>query len=253
MLVRDPQLAHDGLLVRIFRDEAGRWDPALGRLVGGRSGEGAACAFYLEHRVGPRMRSLSDLEPVIGRSLSAIDVEQTVQEIHLAIEAALPRIWRAPTVLSAGWGIGVARLRAGVMQRRAGLPEELPPELEQRSIPEAARALRRRVTMLREELIARQLVAPASAEVMELEGRAPLQGFAPDAANTPPDRPLVGWKAIADYLGCSERTARRWHDRIGLPISQPGPACLVSAMPGSLSEWRSAHADLVGVTADDRK
>ena len=84
-LVRDARLANDGLLIKTFRDDPARLvrsEAGTERLIGGRSGEAAACAFYLEHRIGPRQRSLSDLEPVIGRSLSTIDIEGTVQEIE---------------------------------------------------------------------------------------------------------------------------------------------------------------------------
>lgn len=244
-LVRDPRLANDGLLIRVFRDEPARLSVSEGgteRLVGGRSGESAACAFYLEHRQGPRRASLS-LGVVPGRSLSSIDIEGTVQEIELAIEAALPREWRGATVIAAGWGLGVVRLRSGVYLRRAGLADDLPPELEQRSVPEASRVLRRRVTMLREELIARRLVERGAANDSE-EGRAPLQGFAPTPeAAIATDRPLVGWKVIADFLGVGVATARRWNERFGMPVMQPGPMCLVSAFPSALREWQSAQVD----------
>ncbi|WP_373047197.1 hypothetical protein [Vulgatibacter sp.] len=244
MLVRDPQLANDGLLIRVFRDEPARLsisENGTERLIGGRSGEAAACAFYLEHRQGPRGRSLSDIEPVIGRSLSSIDIEGTVQEIELAIEAALPREWRAPVVVAAGWGLGVVKLRSGVFQRRAGLPDELPPELEQPRVPEAARSLRRRVTMLREELIAKRLVERASA--VELgDGRPPARHFPAVAVEEGGEQQLVGWKAIAALLGVSEDTARRWAESFGLPIFQPAPGFSPIAFPSRLRAWMMGGA-----------
>ena len=244
MLVRDPRLAHDGLLIQTFRDEAARWvegrEGEGGRLVGGRSGEAAACAFYLEHRLGPRARSLSDLEPVIGRSLSSIDIEGTVQEIERAIEAALPREWRAPVVVAAGWSLGVQRLRLGVYQRRARLPDELPPELaEPVRVPDAARALRRRVTILREEFIARRLVLRGS-DVVEDEGRPPMRHFPAPASSVDgsTETVLTGWKAIAAFLGgVSEDTAQRWAARHGLPVTQWGDGCTAMAWPSELRRW----------------
>jgi|GEM_PF-5344039 len=57
---------------------------------------------------------------------------------------------------------------------------------------------------------------------------------------------LVSWKRIAKYLGCSERTARRWRDAEGLPIHNAtgGASGTVFAFKGELDAWlKSRPAD----------
>lgn len=39
---------------------------------------------------------------------------------------------------------------------------------------------------------------------------------------------LLGWKAIADFLRISERTARSWGEKYGLPYRYYGPGRVVS-------------------------
>ncbi len=53
---------------------------------------------------------------------------------------------------------------------------------------------------------------------------------------------LNSWKAIASYLGCDERTARRWERDRGLPVHRPpGPRGHVYAYTDELDQWlRSA-------------
>lgn len=55
-------------------------------------------------------------------------------------------------------------------------------------------------------------------------------------------RRLVGWKAIGHYLGCTERTARRWEAVRGLPVHRiPGEGRRsVWAHPQELSAWLEA-------------
>lgn len=53
------------------------------------------------------------------------------------------------------------------------------------------------------------------------------------------DTRLVGWKRIANYLGCGERTARRWEQEEQLPVHRQHheKRSTVYAMPGELDEW----------------
>ncbi len=53
----------------------------------------------------------------------------------------------------------------------------------------------------------------------------------------PDDDILEGWKAIANYLGTSERTAKRYRSTRGLPIQRP-PSGSVVAFKRELKEWR---------------
>ena len=53
---------------------------------------------------------------------------------------------------------------------------------------------------------------------------------------------LTGWKAIGRYLGCTERTARRWENQRALPVHRiPGGARqAVWADPAELDRWLDA-------------
>jgi tetratricopeptide (TPR) repeat protein len=55
----------------------------------------------------------------------------------------------------------------------------------------------------------------------------------------PGDRPLRGWKQIADFLGRDERTVRRWHRERGLPVHRaPGiRRSAVHAFREELETW----------------
>ena len=57
---------------------------------------------------------------------------------------------------------------------------------------------------------------------------------------------LIGWKRIAKYLGCSERTARRWEREEQLPVhrQQHEKRSTVFALPAELDEWLGTRADL---------
>ena len=50
--------------------------------------------------------------------------------------------------------------------------------------------------------------------------------------------PLIGWAAIADYLQCSERTARNWNTNGGLPIRRVG-GTRIEASAAELDAWRA--------------
>lgn len=49
--------------------------------------------------------------------------------------------------------------------------------------------------------------------------------------------PLIGWGAIADHLGCSIPTARKWHSTAGLPIRKVG-GTRIEASASEIDEWR---------------
>ncbi|MEL7296667.1 MAG: tetratricopeptide repeat protein [Pseudomonadota bacterium] len=55
---------------------------------------------------------------------------------------------------------------------------------------------------------------------------------------------LVGWKRIAKYLGCSERSARRWEREESLPIhrQQHQSRSTVYALPAELDAWLNARS-----------
>jgi predicted DNA-binding transcriptional regulator AlpA len=52
---------------------------------------------------------------------------------------------------------------------------------------------------------------------------------------------LYGWKEIADFLGTSERTARRWESERALPVRRMsgGGRDLVSASRAEINHWRA--------------
>lgn len=53
------------------------------------------------------------------------------------------------------------------------------------------------------------------------------------------DSRLDSWKEIAAYLGCDERTAKRWEKTRGLPIRRlPGGRSGVFAFVGEVAEWQ---------------
>ncbi|MEO1581961.1 MAG: tetratricopeptide repeat protein [Pseudomonadota bacterium] len=56
---------------------------------------------------------------------------------------------------------------------------------------------------------------------------------------------LVGWKRIGNYLGCSERTARRWEREEALPVhrQQHDKRSTVFALPAELDRWLSSRAE----------
>lgn len=62
---------------------------------------------------------------------------------------------------------------------------------------------------------------------------------------------MVSWKAIARFLGCSERTARRWEEHEGLPVHrhQHQSQATIYAYPVELEQWRTRHEQSVSVAA----
>ena len=56
------------------------------------------------------------------------------------------------------------------------------------------------------------------------------------------DRRLVGWKAIGQFLRCTERTARRWEAYRGMPVHRipGGGRSSVWASPNELNAWLQA-------------
>jgi len=233
-IASDPTL---GLAIVTFRDEL-----STGQLGSdgyprrGRSGEQQAAAFWLELRGGPRGRSLSDLEPRIGRSLSTIDVAGSVEAIGRCLEV-VPASWRAVTVVAAGWRVGVEQLRSSAPSdggpawlERAGLPSELPIGLSRH-------ALNVRTRGFREALIQRRIIIGADREPTAIE---------PTAARWEDDEMaepwIFGWKGIAAHLDVSEDTARRWARDAGLPIYQPTAGGRVRARASELDAWLGVRA-----------
>lgn len=205
----------------IWRDEVG---------FGGRRGcsaEAAACRWYLEHARGPRRRSPSSADPeraIGGRPLHGIDYPGTLAALEEAFTAGLPPAWRGPVIVSLGWGIGVEGLRRGPWLARAGWEGELPQGLTRHS-------LARMATRLRAELAHRGLIEIDEEEKMETE------------TTMVRERPLVGWKAIADFLGgVSERTARRYEAAHGLPVHRIAAGTQPRAYPSELAAWEAARA-----------
>ena len=63
---------------------------------------------------------------------------------------------------------------------------------------------------------------------------------------------LLGWKAIGQFLGCTERTARRWEADRALPVHRvPGRSrSSVWASPDELNRWLQSLP--VAIQADIR-
>ncbi|HEY3380787.1 MAG TPA: hypothetical protein VGK32_03405 [Vicinamibacterales bacterium] len=57
-------------------------------------------------------------------------------------------------------------------------------------------------------------------------------------------RPLNGWKDIAEYLAKCVRTVQRWEKEYGLPVRRIGRAGgeIVFAFPAELDAWRAAQS-----------
>ena len=58
----------------------------------------------------------------------------------------------------------------------------------------------------------------------------------PSAPRTADAEWLIGLRAIARYMGVSERTVRRWRDRHGMPCG-PLPSGHVIASKQSIRDW----------------
>src|SRR6516225_12396233 len=63
-------------------------------------------------------------------------------------------------------------------------------------------------------------------------------------------RRLVGWKAIGQFLRCTERTARRWEAYRGMPVHRipGGGRSSVWASPDELTGWLQALPSEVQAT-----
>lgn len=58
---------------------------------------------------------------------------------------------------------------------------------------------------------------------------------------------LDSWKAIADFLGVSERTAQNWEKERGLPVKRaPGPRGRVCASSEALTDWKNSNIKNTG-------
>lgn len=231
--------ANEGLLIRQFRDAAAVFDPQTERMRGGWAAESEACSYYLENRLGPRQLSLTVVDRLPGRSLSEFDPEATCQEIERAIRVSLPGEWQAPTVVAAATGASVTTLRLGILQRRFGLTDALPPLLLEPDHREGARHLKRRVTMLREELIARRIVVLAA---NDSEGREPVAEGPDERKARVSDEPKIhGWSSIASIVGMSEDTVQRWALNHGMPVYQVAPGCTPWAVRSQLEGWLTSR------------
>ncbi len=51
---------------------------------------------------------------------------------------------------------------------------------------------------------------------------------------------LYGWQDIADYVGCSVKTARRYAKKYHLPIRY-FPSKKLFAIPSDIQEWAKGH------------
>lgn len=214
-----------------------------------RSAESLAAEFWLEHRLGAHAKSLTNYVPadnIHGRSTSALDVEETVQRIERAAQViAAP--WRWAVLVALGWRCG--RRQLPEMLRRAQLPEAVPMGFGPRQV--AARGAE-----LRESLIGLGVVDRGPARAAERLAAAVAAGGyeqggvqAPERAEEAEmsERPIVGWKAIAEELGVSRNTAKRLaaREETPLPILRPSGSekgSVVMALPSALSGWLRSHA-----------
>jgi hypothetical protein len=244
----------DELPIVMFRDLPGRRREDLvpnepgGNDRRGRRAEAEACAFYLEHRDGPRQRSITSDErlrmPYPGRTLPTCDVEQTTQLIDRAT-LVLPPPWRGPVVVALGWSLGTLALQekhpadgGPPYLERAGYPFHLPDGLSRHALLQRGRDLR-------EELIALGVIDRRVRRFVEAEDLAPAaRSFTKEERMAVVDTfeaPLIGWQAIAEFLDVSKDTAHRWGDELGMPVSQPARRRRVRAYPSVLRAWELQH------------
>lgn len=195
--------------------------------------EGAAALFWLENRA-PRRSSLSDPTLRIrGRSLETLDVEATLNAVRKALDGIHPE-WCGVLLLHVGWRIPLRELRESSWFTKAELPAEwhrLPHGLTRHGMD-------RRRELFREGLVR---TGALDGEVVEaeraVEQREPVTEWrrAPEE-----DGMLVGWKAIAAFLGVSERTAQQY-EATGMPVHRPAGS-LVRAFESELLAWISGRA-----------
>lgn len=191
-----------------------------------------AAAFWLEHWQGRGQRSSSDprrLAGAHGRSTSAIDHEATLRAIERGLDG-IHREWWAPLLIHLGWRVGVRRLQEGTFQRRAGLPEALPAGFTWRGLQVRAEQFRRTLAAAR-VIDAGEVAAWDSVERGEYEHAEPRTG----EMSTSAEKPLCGWKAIADAIEVSEKTARQYEANEGMPVYRRGAH--VFAFASELNDW----------------
>lgn len=73
-----------------------------------------------------------------------------------------------------------------------------------------------------------------------------MNGPIPDPHATPARRRLDGWREIAAYLRCDERTVQRWHQLHGLPVRRPAgrAGARVFAFTDEIDSWLAAQGQL---------
>lgn len=187
-----------------------------------------AAAFWLENRQ-TRSRGPSDprrfLAPM-GRSTNDLDVEATLRSIEAGLDG-INTEWHAALLVHLGWRIGIRRLRDGEHLGRAGLPTNLPGGFSARGMAERGEIFRRRLAQL----------GVIDAEEVAAWDR--VEGQANSVA--PSERPMSGWKAIAEHLGVSEITAKRW-EAAGLPVHRPARGTVL-AFASELNNWVRSRSD----------
>jgi len=191
--------------------------------------EAHACRWWL----GSRDKSKGSLlDHIPGRSTSPVDVDATLRAIDRAI-CTLPLEWRGVTVVNAGW-------RRGVDALKDPAPDDGgPPHLERAELPWTWRGWPAGLAEASLRLRRQQLLAAlVTVGVVERHGHvdaAPVlvvQRSEEDRV----EKPLHGWKVIADALGVSEDTAQLWADEEGLPVVR-GKRRRVFALPSQLQDW----------------
>ena len=63
---------------------------------------------------------------------------------------------------------------------------------------------------------------------------------------------LESWKAIASYLGRTEKTCRKWERELGLPVHRldDSPKVHVFAYPEELDRWRKEKLEIVEICGE---
>lgn len=74
-----------------------------------------------------------------------------------------------------------------------------------------------------------------------------MNGPLPDSHATGSRRRLDGWKEIAAYLRCDERTVQRWHQLHGLPVHRPSgrAGVRVFAFTDEIDAWLATQGQPV--------
>ena len=195
--------------------------------------EAASASFWLENRA-PRRTSLSDPTLRIrGRSLETLDVEATLRAVRKALDG-IHAEWCGALLLHVGWRIPLRELRSSEWFQKAELPAEwhrLPHGLTRHGMD-------RRRELFREGLVRTGALdagtVAAETAVEQRETQTEWHREQEEAGM------LVGWKAIAAFLGVSERTAQQYEEA-GMPVHRPAGS-LVRAFEAELQEWIRGRA-----------